>query len=99
MNEDAINSVYTERNAVVVAFARLAASTGIKVAAYPAEDAPGFHVVYIDLPTGQVSWHIPDDESELLSILNTDIQWDGHGTPEKYHRLHHFAELLIDGRS
>jgi len=34
-------------------------------------------VVYLRLPTGQVSWHLPPWWGE----------WDGHDTPEKYRRI------------
>lgn len=41
----------------------------------------GFRVVAaIELPTGQVSWHMPEHPYE----------WDGHSTPEKYERCHDF---------
>lgn len=38
----------------------------------------GFRVVaYIELPTGQVSWHLPEH----------DRRWDGHTTEQKYARI------------
>lgn len=39
-------------------------------------------VVYIELPTGQVSWHMPQHP----------IEWDGHDTAEKYRRCREYAE-------
>lgn len=39
-------------------------------------------VVYIDLPTGQVSWHIPF----------YPYPWDGHSTPEKYERIRRYTQ-------
>jgi hypothetical protein len=46
-------------------------------------------VVYIVLPTGQVSWHIHDSEVPMFSHLRRDpaFPWDGHTTEEKYERL------------
>jgi hypothetical protein len=41
----------------------------------PAE--PEWPVVYIELPTGQVSWHMPAHP----------VPYDGHSTPEKYERV------------
>jgi hypothetical protein len=41
---------------------------------------PGIAVVYIQLPTGQVSWHMP----------NNNNLWDGHSTEEKYKRIEEF---------
>ncbi len=40
----------------------------------PAE--PAWPVAFIELPTGQVSWHMPQHARE----------WDGHSTEEKYKR-------------
>ncbi len=45
-------------------------------------------IVYIDLPTGQVSWHIHDSEREMFNHLEVrENNWDGHTTEEKYRRL------------
>lgn len=46
----------------------------------PAE--PEWPTVYIELPTGQVSWHMPQHPE----------MWDGHDTAEKYRRLRAFVE-------
>jgi hypothetical protein len=43
---------------------------------------PDWPVVYIELPTGQVSWHVPAYAGE----------WDRHDTEEKYRRCRAFAE-------
>lgn len=43
---------------------------------------PEWPVVYIELPTGQVSWHIPQHNQ----------QWDGHSTEDKYRRIDHFVD-------
>lgn len=47
-------------------------------------------VVYIELPDGQVSWHMPAHT----------VQWDGHSTAEKYSRIAEFRSrpYLDDGR-
>jgi hypothetical protein len=78
---------YEERNKVVAALARLFPS-GIAKTAIPGwlEDWHG--CVYIDLPTGQVSWHYHDSQADLFEELPAyNGQWDGHDTPEKYRRL------------
>ncbi len=46
----------------------------------PAE--PEWPVVYIELPTGQCSWHMPQHPET----------WDGHDTDEKYRRVREFVE-------
>lgn len=44
--------------------------------------------VYIDLPTGQVSWHYHDSHAPLFADLPAYTKpWDGHDTDEKYRRL------------
>lgn len=47
-------------------------------------EEPLWPVLYIELPTGQVSWHMPQHERE----------WDGHSTAEKLERIRAFAEGL-----
>lgn len=50
----------------------------------PAE--PDWPVVHIELPTGQVTWHMPQHETE----------WDGHDTAEKYRRCNEFVKVVRD---
>lgn len=47
------------------------------------------NIVYIQLPTGQVSWHIHEDLLPLFAHLELDLskKWDSHTTDEKYERL------------
>lgn len=42
---------------------------------------PEWPVAYIELPTGQVSWHMPQHPTP----------WDGHDTPTKYARCRDFV--------
>lgn len=46
-------------------------------------------IVFIELPTGQASWHIHNSELPMFDhlIRETGIKWDGHTTEEKYDRL------------
>lgn len=84
---DKANAAYTERNRLVAALARLYPS-GLARTAIPGWD-PGWHgCVYIDLPTGQVSWHFHDDDAHLFEGIPPYAgHWDGHDTPTKYERL------------
>ena len=45
--------------------------------------------VYVDLPTGQVSWHIKHEFKGLFShLIALPISpWDGHGQEEKWNRI------------
>lgn len=84
--EGGIDAVYAERNRLVAALAHLFAN-----AAWRGLDpsAPDFTIVYIDLPSGQVSWHIPDAEMVAFPPLplRDPTGWDGHDTDTKYERL------------
>lgn len=81
------DGAYRERNQVVAALARLFPS-GIAKTAIPGWDKAWHGCVYIDLPTGQVSWHFHDSDAALFDGLPPYAKpWDGHDTPEKYRRL------------
>ena len=45
-------------------------------------------IVMVQLPTGQVSWHIHDTELPLFHHIGLDsVDWDGHDNEEKYRRI------------
>lgn len=100
--ESAKNQAYTERNQLVEALAELAYAWD-RDAAWLAEhsgDAEGWDpewrmIVFIDLGTGQMSWHIHVSEIPNFTFLPVrhDRPWDGHTTEEKYQRL-----LRVDWR-
>ena len=87
-----LDAVYRERNAVVAALVR---ATGWRcwVADDPAD--PEFHIVYVETPAGQASWHVSASDivlfadewgAPLFSSRGSSV-WDGHTTEEKYQRL------------
>lgn len=84
--EPGADAIYRERNQVVAALSKCFYSWIGTV-----DDAePGWtKAVYIDLPSGQASWHIPDHEiPDLFGHLQESGEpWDGHTTEEKYERL------------
>lgn len=49
---------------------------------------PEWPVVYIELPTGQVSWHQPEHETPF----------DGHSNPEKHIRVWRWIDERQSGR-
>lgn len=81
------DAAYLERNQVVAALAKCFPSGVARTAIEGWSD--GWHgCVYIDLPTGQVSWHFHDSHAYLFAGLPPYRgAWDGHDTPEKYNRL------------
>lgn len=94
------DKAYSERNMCLALLARMALALGFRVGVgqHPAEDEKWEKdwrtILFMDLPTGQVSWHFHDSEKGLLEGLPAyEEKWDGHSTPEKYLRL---AQLGID---
>ena len=84
------DGAYRERDACVALIAKLAASMGWRVgmARHEGEWEDDWRwIVYIDLPTGQVSWHIHDSEREWFDFPEYPAKWDGHSMYEKYDRM------------
>lgn len=95
------NEVYRERNRCIAALSRLALDRGwpAGIARHKPEPDPNWDpdwttVVLIDLPTGQVSWHVHDSDRALFAHLPDYAgEWDGHTTAQKYERLEQVAAL------
>ena len=93
--EAARDGAYTERNRLVAFIASIYPS-GVKKTAIPGWDEAWHGCVYIDLPTGQASWHFHDSEAYLFAYLPPyDGEWDGHSTEEKYERI---ARKALEGK-
>lgn len=81
------DEAYQERNKVVAALSKLFPAGRTKTD-IPGWDPEWHGAVYIDLPTGQVSWHFHDRDAGLFDHLPPYAGvWDGHDTEEKYRRL------------
>lgn len=84
------DDAYAQRNLLVAALSKLFPAS---LEHHPDEDADWEDewrwVVFIDLPTGQVSWHIHERERPHFAHLEreTGRVWHGHATEEKYRRL------------
>ena len=93
-----MDEVYHERDQVIALAAAIAQDHGYRVWIGLHENDPEWeedwqHILYIDLPTGQVSWHIHDSELPLFGAIPTDTTpWDGHTVAEKYARLERFVK-------
>lgn len=97
------DDVYEERNRCVALIAGMAIAmgycAGIAKTAIPDWDPAWHNCVYIDLPTGQVSWHYHDREAHLFNHLPPyGGQWDGHDTSEKYRRAALASMRLTNGQ-
>lgn len=81
------DAAYLERNQAVAALAKCFPS-GVARTAIEGWSEDWHGCVYIDLPTGQVSWHFHDSQADLFKDLPAYTKpWDGHTTEEKYARL------------
>lgn len=51
------------------------------------------YVVYMQLPTGQVSFHVGEDRSWFSHLIIANISpWDGHSSEEKWIRIAKFVD-------
>lgn len=86
------NGAYNERNMCISLIAKMAQAMGY-VAGLGKHEGPDSDpefqdIVFIDLPSGQVSWHVHKDEMYLFDFLPTYAgKWDGHSTSVKYNRV------------
>lgn len=86
------DGAYLERNRCVGLIARMALAMGLKAgrsrSAVEGWSDDWHGCIYIDLPTGQVSWHFHDSHAPIFEGLPEYTgAWDGHDTPEKYERV------------
>ena len=73
-----VDAVYSERNRLAAAFARMALAAGFKAGKGVDPDETKWPVVYVDTPNGQVSWHIAESDQDVLEGLpQYDGEWDG----------------------
>ena len=85
------DDAYFDRNQAIMAMAKLAMQQGYKVGISHDPNSPDWPVLTIDLPTGQVGWHLPKEE--LLGEWPAyDKQWDGHNLQEKRKRLAQYIQ-------
>lgn len=84
------NGAYLERNKLVAALSKFFPSW---LERHPEEDVDWEDdwrwTVFVDGPTGQMTWHIHDSHLGLFDHLPRSVahRWDGHSTEEKYERL------------
>ncbi len=90
-----LRRLYTERALLIRALAKalpsLSTQYGLKLDPERTDSDPWRYVFFIDLPTGQVSWHIHINDLVLLEDIPTYRgTWDGHSDSEKIDRLKAF---------
>ena len=80
------DEAYMDRNLCVQVMIRMAQELGYNIGVKENGDWPIF---YIDLPTGQVSWHIPKIDI-IKKFPEYNKEWDGHDIENKRMRLIEF---------
>lgn len=84
-NLDRVQELYARRNQSILVALGSAAMLGWECGVGIDPQEPDWPVVYIQLPTGQVSWH----------ITSYDKPYDGHSTEEKYQRIADFCAMNV----
>lgn len=80
-----MRALVEQRHQVVAALANCFPS-GVVVTSASEPDWYGY--VYIELPTGQVSWHFDETQAHIFAHLPPyQGEWDGHDKHETYRRL------------
>ena len=85
-----LDDAYFDRNQAATALARCAIRLGFRVGV---KSDPEWPILFIDLPAGQVSWHLP--AAELIGEWAEYAgEWDGHDLATKRDRVARFiAEI------
>lgn len=87
------DDAYYDRNQAVMVLAKLALQLGYKAGLRIDPNEPDWPVMMIELPSGQVGWHLP--KGEIVGDWPAyDGEWDGHSLAEKRRRM---TQFLTDG--
>ena len=84
-----LNDAYFDRNQAVQVMAKLAGQLGYKVGLRVDPAEPDWPVLMIDLPSGQVGYHLPREEV-IGDWPAYEKEWDGHSLAEKRNRMERF---------
>jgi hypothetical protein len=96
------DQAYSERDRLVCALSKVFPAW---LERHPREDVTWEDdwrwIVFIELPTGQASWHIHDSERPWFChlVYHDRNSWDGHTTEQKYERLAALPTDLIVTRT
>ena len=93
LESSGVEDAYFDRNQAVQALARLAQAQGCTIGIRLDAD-PHWTILFIDLPTGQVSWHIKTEEMiDQWPIYKG--WWDHHTLEDKRARMHNFIKMHL----
>ena len=96
--EDEKEEAYLDRNYLAVLAETLARKLGLNTGYAYDKTTPGYLVLYIDLPEGQISYHLPRNflEENVRTIRRYEPYrlgpvWDGHSKFEKRRRIQEYV--------
>lgn len=96
LQSSSLDEAHQDRNMLALAFAKVCIDSGYVVGIKEdPEENDNWPVLFIELPTGQVSWHIPRNEL-IGDISQYSGCWDGHTLKEKRDRLKDF--IICDSK-
>lgn len=93
------DGAYRERAQLLAWLAALHPATTV-ITQSPDVDEDGWQLLYLVAGGWQMSWHIHPRDAELfrhvtvVDVTDPRAQWDGHGTVQKYERIHNHVRLL-----
>lgn len=90
-----LNDAYFDRNQAAMAFAQVCRSYNFPVGLRIDPNEPDWPILFIRLPQGQVSWHLPKDEI-VGDWPIFDQEWDGHTLKQKRQRIQAFIEYMAE---
>ena len=94
MSQVLLDGLYGERADIVALAVALSRRLGYAAGTSSDPNEPDWPVVYIELPTGQVSWHFSANDFAACvpgGLPEYPTAWDGHDTAEKYRRVREFV--------
>ena len=77
------DDIYHDRNLLACALVDIMSEWTMGGWTPAEEDGDEWAVVWLELPYGQVSWHIPREMAEQLVTRNDNYEYDGHSREEK----------------
>jgi len=93
------DGAYRERAQLLAWITALHPATTV-ITASPDVDEDGWQLLYLVAGGWQMSWHIHPRDADLfkhvtvVDVTDPRAQWDGHGTEQKYERMHNHVRLL-----
>lgn len=91
-----LDEVYAERNSLAMLVAHLVDgfTTWEYSGVYEDPEQPGWPVVSVVLPEGEVTWHVPEALARASGLPVIERRWDGHTSLLREHRIAACCERL-----